>query len=243
MTNASGGAEVQSNRRHMGGQNDEVDGMDVIEIDLGRTAHWEAGALVLSWLAYPNGSDVALRDRYRLALCKTCLQYPALILGSGIDPAAIDPSYAALPMAKARAWSKAGSKKLRDREIAARMALPFLMQPKFGEAPTLPPGQRKLKVEEMAKIYRPQSGESDSDNVRKRAWARSKPVLALAVAFRLYGRWAQETFGLPGREEEIMLSPNVLVQVLALADGHEGHLLKALRVRPEQLVRFRLVGG
>jgi len=89
------------------------------------------------------------------------------------------------------------SRRLRDRMLAAKMARGFVYEAITGGRVRLPSSMKRLSINELAKLIRPESGQSDSENIEKRVWGASKPVIHLACAFDLYGFYIRRAPDVP----------------------------------------------
>lgn len=88
------------------------------------------------------------------------------------------------------------SRRLRDRMLAAKMARGFVYEAITGAHLRLPL-MKRLSINELAKLIQPESGQSDPENIEKRVWGATKPVIHLACAFDLYGFYIQRTPDVP----------------------------------------------
>jgi len=99
----------------------------------------------------------------------------------------------------------------------------------------------RLSLNELSKLVQSQSGESDPENIERRAWRESRPVIHLAAAIQTLLRIMgpdQEKVGYP------LDNASLHEMVVQLAEFNEQIVLSDERfgVRPENLVRIRLVG-
>jgi hypothetical protein len=158
-----------------------------INIPISSLPTYECGAILFSYLAFPEPDAEARRAQVHAALCHLGLQ------AIGQDdpdgrwlPQLIKPGYALLRESDVRAAVKTMDRRLRDRLDAAIVAKPFLEQTTTGLTPTLPPGVNQLSIEGMAKyvLFRAKSDTDRGDvkNFHARVWRQSLPVIHLAVA-------------------------------------------------------------
>jgi hypothetical protein len=160
-----------------------------IEIDLKRTGLFEAGAVLVAVLALPSGDEVS-RGSLVTSLCHLILK--GVFLANGEDGASnqpIKPIYAFRTESELKRDLKILQRLLRDRMIAAQMALPLLMRAEGFLPSKLPEGLSKLTLDELAvwaitKV--PELAEADSpmesSNIETRIWRPSLPVIHIAAA-------------------------------------------------------------
>lgn len=218
--------------------------MRLIVIDFDRLEVYEAGALLLTWLAYPRDStdDDEIRSRVHEALCACALRARcemAPVWAS--SPQLIKPTYLSQTERECNRSLRTLPRRLRDRMVAARMAYPFLMAAESGEVPKLPASVKRLSINQMAELVLSDAGQTDPENVKTRIWRESRPVIHLASAVHGYLHLAE------GKTEAVGLGPllscrPVLEYVIRNAEHCEAVVARSggLRVDPEQLLRIRL---
>jgi hypothetical protein len=155
---------------------------DDIILDLSAIAPYEAGAVLLSVLALPGGTT-ADRENMMLSLCNIAIRAQFPIEGeSALDAKFIKPVYAfRYEEDILRDLKKIGAL-LRDRIVAARIAIPFL-QRAAGTDVRLPQDVKRLSINEMVKsAARDLQKEGREENIETRIWRPSLPVIHIAAA-------------------------------------------------------------
>ncbi|MGC2223474.1 MAG: hypothetical protein WA624_14510, partial [Methylocella sp.] len=80
------------------------------------------------------------------------------------------------------------ARRLGERLVAGRMAIPFLQKAELGRQPQLPSAIKRLSVNQMAEFVLDDIGHTDPNNVKRRVWAPSRPVIHLAAAATMIGQ-------------------------------------------------------
>ena len=133
-------------------------------------------------------------------------------------------------------------RRYRDRMIAARMGLGYLEEGLTGKAAKLPASMGgKHTVEGLSELVLRHSGESSAENVRKRAWSETRPVLHLAAAFQVLARVRSEAPWVGFDLDDPVLND----AIIRIAEIHERVILADPRFArwSDQLVRIRMVEG
>jgi len=216
----------------------------LVRIDLREMQRHEAGSALLSYLCYPRvGTDDAARDQQYVALCHSILRYRAKHDAIWtLERQAIWPAHAFVDPDAFQKAVRQTQRRLRDRAIAGRMAIGLLTQAMAGRQPVLPKGMTRLSLAQLAGYFLDQSGETEPENLIKRAWSQSKPVIHLAAAFEIYQRMAQDR-GHPGMMADVQHLPGALEEVIEIAREHEEPVVSnpAFNVKSDGLIRFELV--
>ena len=130
--------------------------MTVHFIDLNQLTVYEAGAFIVSLLAYPGGStrdDERRRGAYT-SLCACVLRAQAETDSNwATRPQSIKPVYMSQTERAQNQGLGTLPRRLRDRMIAARMASAFLREVETGEVPELPPGVKRLSINAMSELF------------------------------------------------------------------------------------------
>jgi hypothetical protein len=119
------------------------------------------------------------------------------------------------------------------------MAVLFFRRAEIGALPPLPDGIKRLSINQMAAFVLDDAGQVDAENVEKRVWRPSKPVIHLATAAALVGQELQKA-GVPLLLESFLFQEALIEAVLLTAE-----LLKELiskdpefPVKAEQLIQL-----
>lgn len=67
-------------------------------------------------------------------------------------------------------------KRLRQRLVASRIAIPFLQQEESGKPPILPAGIKRLSINQLAEFVMEDAEQNDANNVERRYWTPRRPV-------------------------------------------------------------------
>jgi hypothetical protein len=217
---------------------------DALEIDLSRSPVYEAGAILVTLLALPDG-DETQRGNLHASLCYLAILGQAHLKGFGAEQP-IKPIYAFRSEDDVAKDLRTLERRLRDRIVAARMAIPFLQAAVMNAPPKLPFGIEKLSLNRLSEIaIRDLNQESDSANVETRIWRPSLPVIHLAVATAL----AMEAAGQAGEDINIghLLTNRTLIEWIVTEAEKYAALIEKGGVLPGKaspsLIRVRLRTG
>jgi hypothetical protein len=210
-------------------------------IDFNRLEVYEAGAFLVSLLAYPRESEEDDKRR--------CGVFTSLCACAIRGRAEADPDWAAAPQLVKPVYTSRTDRDsdrdlrtlprlLRDRMIAARTAYSFLEEAETGEAPELPSSVKRLSINEISELVLEDAGYSDPENVETRIWRPSLPVIHLASAVHNYLHLDAEALG----HGPLLNRRDVIEYVIRNAEYFEVLIGRSrrLRVNADRLVRFRL---
>jgi hypothetical protein len=215
----------------------------VYHIDFNKLEVYEAGAFMVSQLAYPGDSrqDDKRRCGVYTSLCACVLRARA----------ETDPNWATRPQLVKAIYTSQTERdrnqglrtlrhRLHDRMIAARMAYPFLIEAETGEIPKLPKGVKRLSINAMSELVLEDAGYSDPENVETRIWRPSRPVIHLASAVHgcLHLDPKIEALGLGA----FLTRRDVIEYVIRNAEYCEALVVRSrhLRVDADKLIKLRL---
>jgi hypothetical protein len=217
--------------------------MALFYIDFNRLQVYEAGALLLAYLAYPgeDGHDDQRRGQVHASLCACMLRARYEVAPDwGSLPLLIKPVYALQTERDRNQGLRQFKRRLRDRMIAARMASPFLEEAATGEAPELPPSLKRLSINAMSELVLEDAGYNEPENVEARIWRPSRPVIHLASAVHGYLHLGTE---IEAHFLRLLLDcREVIEQVVRKAEYYESLVASSreLHVDAEKLIKFRL---
>jgi hypothetical protein len=218
--------------------------MDIRLIDFDQLTVYEAGALVVTWLAYPDGSE-DLMGRVHAALCACALRATGENDPDWANaPQRLKSTYLLRTASEINRSLRQLKRRLRDRMAAARMAYPFLHEVNFGRPPKLPPGVKRLSINAMSELVLKDAGQSEPENVETRVWRPSLPVIHLATAVHGFLHLSEAAAGPPGIGS-LILHRNVIEYVVRNAEACEALVGRSeqIRIKPDRLIKFRLSGG
>jgi hypothetical protein len=134
------------------------------------------------------------------------------------------------------------ARRLGERLVAGRMAIPFLQKAELGCQPRLPSAIKRLSVNQMAEFVLDDIGYADPNNVKRRVWAPSRPVIHLAAATTMIGQELRRK-GIQTGLEYRLLCRELIEEIVLRAKLLEEIIAKDPRfpVKAETLIRVRLV--
>jgi hypothetical protein len=212
--------------------------MNIWWIGFDRLEVYEAGALLVTLLAYPEEGE-EMRSEVHASLCAHALRVKCAIEPDwAITSQPMKPIYALRRQNENDRFLRTLERRVRDRMIAGRMAIGFLKEALTGE---VPPGIKRVSINELAQLVVDDIGYTESENVETRIWRPSLPVIHLASALQLMLHLADPVTG-PIGLESLLLGRNVIELLIRTAEYHEQLIAQSrhLRVVPESLIRFRL---
>jgi hypothetical protein len=207
-------------------------------INLSALETYEAGAFLLTLLAYPDGSE-EVRGEVHASLCAYALRAKCVMDPDwAFWPQPIKPIYALRRQRDNDFHLRTFARRLRDRMVAGRMAIGFLKEAVTGQ---LPGGIKRLSINEMAQLVLDDAGYTEPENVETRIWRPSLPVIHLASALQLLLHLAEPEFG-PIGLESLLVDRGVIDLLIRTAEYHESVIEQSryLRLEPESMIRFRL---
>jgi hypothetical protein len=213
-------------------------------LDFRKLEVYEAGVTLATLLAYPGRNDTdATRGRMHRTLCADIL----------LERYETDPEWAAAPqLIKPKYAFVSGQeidrnlrplvRRLRDRMAAAHMVIPFLLQAQNGRTPDLPPGVKRLSLNQMAEFVCSDVGQSEPQNVKSRIWRPSVPVIHLAAAIAVLGQDIWRGTAQPLRLQDLVRTQCIIERIVRQAEEFEALIAKSryLHIDPENLIRVRL---
>lgn len=128
--------------------------------------------------------------------------------------------------------------------MAGHVAIAFLQETETGIVPKLPPGVPRFSVNALAQNQLGDRKISETANFLSRLWRPSRPVLHLCAAWAVIAQEHYKDHGTSMVLDQEMRRPEFLALLLHRAQLYEPLLERSkLKVRTDELVRFRLVGG
>ena len=216
-----------------------------IGLPLSRLPAYEAGAVLFSYLAYPEPGvgDDAQRADARAALCNRALH----AIGNEDENwrwsvQSLAPAYLLMSDREVARVLRRFDRLIEDRLTAARMAIPFLQEAETGAPAKVPERSTPGSIAQMAEFVLPGTTENDPVNVRSRIWSPSLPVLHIAVATEIAFSLALKANVPKLAATDLVRSPDLIRFVVSEAEKYEVLLTLApkLELALERLVRFRL---
>jgi hypothetical protein len=202
---------------------------------------FEIGARLMAILAFPSAAEEDAMFKAADALCANNVRVSCeAIPGRAAGLREIFADYAAIDDKESRRRLRTFRRRLHDRMIASRMSLGFLEQGFTKIEPRLPASMARLSLNELSNLVLSQSRESVAENVEKRAWRETLPVVHIAAAYQ----WVTRTFGGADAAYGVELQDLDFHRlVIATAEIHERLVLADRRfgIAPDRLVRLRWV--
>ena len=120
------------------------------------------------------------------------------------------------------------------------MMIAFLRRAELGGT-KLPPGVRRLSINQMAGFVRDDAGHSDVNNTKQRAWSPSRSVIHLAAAATIVGQEfkTDQALGI----DDLLCRRELIESIVRRAQLFEDLIAKdrKMPVRIENLIRVRIV--
>ena len=215
--------------------------MSVRLIDFNRLQVYEAGALLLTLLAYPDASDET-QGNVHLSLCTHALR-----VRSEIEPdwallaQPIKPIYALRSQRDCNRDLRTIERRMRDRMVAGRMGIAFLREALPGRVLELSAGVKRLSINQLAELVLDDTQSADSPNIETRIWRPSLPVVHLASAIQVYLTLREADTPRIGLET-LLLNRAMIESVILGAAYHETLMAQSrhLRFDPKKMIKIRL---
>ena len=210
-------------------------------IDFQRLAVYEAGALLVTLLAFPEASD-QMRGDVHASLCNYALRIKSAIEPDCATlPQPIKPLYALRSERDCNRDLRPLLRRVRDRMIAGRMAVAFLTGALPGQVLKLPQGLTRLSINQLSRLVLDDTGFTDPHNVETRIWRPSLPVVHLASAIQVFLKLTEADIPNVGLEA-LLLNRTMIELVIKGAAYHETLRAQSrhLRFDPEKMIRIRL---
>lgn len=218
-----------------------------VGVPLSSGAVYEAGAVLFSYLAFPEAGAEARRADvqaalYHLALRATGAEEPDWLW----TPSLIKPGYALMRDAEVERATRTMDRRLRDRLDAAIVAKPLLEEVPPGGRPRLPPGVERPSIAALGEYVMFRSRENtdrgDPKNFHARTWQTGLPVIHLAVALNLLFERTLETGMGTLAVHDLVRSREAIEFLTRTAVNLESVILGNLHfgIAPDRLIRFRL---
>jgi hypothetical protein len=122
------------------------------------------------------------------------------------------------------------------------MAIPYLQWAESGEPPVLPAAIKRLSINQMAEFVLEDAEQSDANNLKRRYWTPSRPVIHLAAAIAIIGQ-EQLRKGEQIRMEHLLLWRELIEEIIRRAKLFEDLIAKSRNfpVKTDELIRVRIV--
>ncbi len=212
--------------------------MVISSIDFNRVEVYEAGALLITLLAYPRERE-EVWAQVHASLCSYALRIKSASEPNwATAPQPIKPIYAFRLQQDITRDLRTLDRRIRDRMIAGRMGIGFLKEAVTGQVPA---GLKRLSINELAELVRDDARYSEPENVETRIWRPSLPVIHLATALQVLLYLGDQQIG-PIGYELLLLGRNVIELIIRTAEHHRVLFTQSrtLRLDPSNLISIRL---
>jgi len=221
--------------------------------DFNKLETYEIGALLVTILAYPKKGSDEERSALHAALCSLVLYERSINDPKwAASPQLIKPIYAFRDEAQIKKDMRKLERLLRDRAIAGRMAMALLQEVEGnGKRPeTLPEEIKKVTLDQLAVMVKDEilgPGIEETENIEKRIWRPSLPVIHIAAAMQvLLQGLDKKVSGLPSMSN-IWTSREAIEWLVVKAQYFETLIATKpikkngkILIKPEQLIKLRL---
>lgn len=214
-----------------------------VNIDFNQNPVYEGGATLLALLACPANARLANRNAdLHASLCGRALWTHHLSNLEDWTRITVKPQHVFRDAKVIDRDTNFVAKRLGERLVAGRMAIPFLQKAELGHLPDLPSAIKRLSVNQMAEFVLDDIGQADPNNVERRVWAPSGPVIHLAAAAAMIGQELRRK-GIQTGLEYLLLCRELIEAIVLRAKLLEELIAKDPRfpVKAETLIRVRLV--
>jgi hypothetical protein len=210
-------------------------------LDFDRLEVYEAGALLVTLLAYPVASEETQGHAFT-SLCTHALRARSEIEPDwALQPQSIKPIYSLRSQPDCNRALRTLERRLRDRMVAGRMVIGFLKEALLGQVPDLPAGVRRLSINQLAELVLGDTKFTDPEHVETRIWRPSLPVIHLCSAIQVLLSLSEPAVSHIVLEV-LLLNRQVIELIVRAAAYHETLLAQSrhLRFDPEKMIRIRL---
>jgi hypothetical protein len=212
-----------------------------MQLSFERNEVYECGAALLTILANPQEIDGERSGQLYRSLCSKALWLRRWLSPEDCTPITVKPQYLFRDYKSIDRDVGFVVKRVGERMVAGRMAVPFFQQAQLGRLPSLPQEIQRLSVNQMAEFVLDDAGQAETSNLEQRIWAPSRPVIHLAAAAAIAGQQLRRS-GHPLALETLLFHRWLIEAIARLAEELEALIAKDPKfpVRPAQLIRFRL---
>lgn len=143
-----------------------------MQLSFERNEVYECGAALLTILANPQEIDEERSGQLYLSLCGKALWLRRWLSPEDCTPITVKPEYVFRDPEVIDLDAAYGVKRVGERMVAGRMAIPFLQQAQLGRLPSLPKEIQRLSLNQMAEFVLDDAGQAETGNVEQRIWRR-----------------------------------------------------------------------
>jgi hypothetical protein len=211
------------------------------DLSFERDEVYECGAVLLTVLALPKQVAEEKSSQLYRSLCGKALWLTHVAAPNDLTPIMVKPQYVFRDRKIIDRDVRIVEKRLGERMVAGRMAIPFLQRSALGVAGPLPDGVQRLSLNQIAEFVLEDAGQADAINVERRYWSPSRPVIHLAAAAAMVGQQRRKSGQIIGLES-FLFDRALIEEIVRGAEEFAGLIDKDPKfpVKAEQLIRFGL---
>jgi hypothetical protein len=218
-----------------------LDGGMHFDLSFERREVYECGALLLTVLACPKDADKDRSVQLYRSLCGKALWHKHAANPDDWTQITVKPQYVFRDRTTIDRDVNFVEKRLGERMVAGRMAIPFFQQASLGRPPPLPPEIKRLSINQMAEFVLDDAAQAEAGNVEQRFWLPSGPVIHLAAAAAIVGQQLRKGGQIVGLET-FLTDGTFIEEVVGLAGTLEALIANDPKfpVPSKVLIRFRV---
>jgi hypothetical protein len=207
-------------------------------VDFNNVEVYEAGAMVVALLVHPRDNKKEARAGLHASLCAGVLRAN---FGDDHTSRLMKPVYAFRDLKLIEKDLKILRRRLLDRMAAARMAIAYLKEASSGKPPKLPPGIKRLSLNQLSDMVLADTRESVPENVEVRVWGASLPVIHLASAIAVLADMADRAKDTKFSIAHLLVERSAIEWVVRAAEEYRSLLQRSsLKISPKKLVKIGL---
>lgn len=213
-------------------------------IDYTRNESYECGMILLTILAYPEPNTDMQKENLHASLCHLYLRAEFEEEPEWRNtPQSIKPLYAFRTEKQVSKDLRQLQRRLRDRMIAARIAMPFLQEVNIGKLPVLPKPVARLSLNGMCSLVLDDAGHSDPENVETRIWRKSIPVIHLAAAVAILKDQLDKMSDKEVSIYDLVLNPSAVEWIISASQIYADMLVKSdrFKIKVDSLIEFSFI--
>lgn len=212
-----------------------------LNLDFSKNEVYVCGAALVTVLAFPSDPEDRWRPALHASLCAKYLRERYLGGPDEAVPVLMTPIYALRAEKDVKKDIKTLGRRLRDRMVAAHIAMGFI-QRAAGQTPKLPPDVSRLSLNELTAYVSSQAGQSDPGNTESRVWRPSLPVIHLAAATAISINDAERGGHPRTSVGDILHSRQLIEDIVNKAQAYENLINNnTLPIDPSKLIKLRLL--
>lgn len=157
-----------------------------------------------------------------------------------ITPQLIKPVYAFRDQKQIDHDLKQLKRRLRDRMLAAKMAIAFLQEVELGPAFQLPGNVKRMSIKQLSEILLEETAFMEIENIGTRIWRASLPVIHLAAATAVLMDQLEKSGLAQPSIGHFFTNPDLAKRVVETSNLYADILAKStkLSLEPEKLIRL-----